>query len=104
MKQVRFLKWAFGLAACAAISVSAAETIHFESRPGSKVKVEGSSTVHDWAVESLAIKGFMDVPTDFAKDPAGAGKNTKVEVTIPVRSLKSDKAAMNNIMWEAMKM
>jgi polyisoprenoid-binding protein YceI len=104
MKQVRFLKWAFGLASCVAVSLSAAETIHFESRPGSKARVEGSSTIHDWAVESLAIKGFMDVPADFAKDPASAAKNTKAEVTIPVRSLKSDKAAMNNIMWEAMKM
>jgi polyisoprenoid-binding protein YceI len=104
MKQIRFIKLALVLASCVAVSVPAAETIHFESRPGSKVKVEGSSTIHDWAVESLAIKGFMDVPADFAKDPAGAAKNTKAEVTIPVRSLKSDKAAMNNIMWEAMKM
>jgi len=104
MKQIRFLKWGFGLALCAAVSTFAADTIHFESRPGSKVKVEGSSTVHDWAVESLAIKGSMDVPADFAKDPAGAAKNIKAEVTIPVRSLKSDKSAMNNIMWEAMKM
>src|SRR5258705_6717879 len=104
MKQIRFLKWGFGLELGAAVSAFAADTIHFESRPGRKVKVEGSSTVHDWAVESLAIKGFMDVPADFAKDPAGAAKNIKAEITIPVRSLKSDKSAMNNIMWEAMKM
>ncbi|HMJ63917.1 MAG TPA: YceI family protein [Candidatus Binatia bacterium] len=104
MKQIRFLKWGLGLVLWVAISAFAADTLHFESRPGSKVKVEGSSTVHDWAVESLAIKGFMDVPANFAKDPAGAAKNIKAEVTIPVRSLKSDKSAMNNIMWEAMKM
>jgi polyisoprenoid-binding protein YceI len=45
----------------------------------------------------------MEVPADFASNPAAA-KSAKVEVTIPVRSLKSGKTAMNNIMWEAMKM
>ena len=102
---MRFLqKWGLGLALFAAVGVFAADTIRFESRPGSKVKVDGSSTIHDWTVESRAIKGTMEVPADFTNDPAAAAKNAKVEVTIPVRSLKSDKAAMNNIMWEAMKM
>ena len=47
--------------------------------------------------------GTMEVPADFASNPAAA-KSAKVEITIPVRSLKSGKTAMNNIMWEAMKM
>jgi polyisoprenoid-binding protein YceI len=105
MKQMRFFsKWAVGAAMCAALAVFAADKISFESRPGSKVTLDGTSTVHDWTVESPIIKGTMEVPADFAKDPAAAAKNTKVEVTIPVRSLKSGKSAMNSIMWEAMKM
>ena len=105
MKQIRFLsKCAIGVALCAALAAVAADSIQFESRPGSKVKLDGTSTVHDWTVESQIIKGTMEVPADFAKDPAAAAKNTKVEVTIPVRSLKSGKSAMNTIMWEAMKM
>jgi polyisoprenoid-binding protein YceI len=83
---------------------TAADTITFESRPGSTVKLDGTSTVHDWTVESQIIKGTMEVPADFAKNPSAAAKNTKAEVTIPVRSLKSGKSAMNSIMWEAMKM
>jgi polyisoprenoid-binding protein YceI len=101
---MRFQKWAVAVALLAATAVFAADTIRFESRPGSKVKVDGTSTVHDWTVESLIVKGTMEVPADFASNPAAAAKNTKVEVTIPVRSLKSGKTAMNNIMWEAMKM
>lgn len=105
MKQIRFLsKCAIGIALGAALAALAADSIQFESRPGSKIKLDGTSTVHDWTVESQIIRGTMEVPADFAKDPAAAAKNTKVEVTIPVRSLKSGKSAMNTIMWEAMKM
>jgi len=101
---MRFQKWAIATALFAAVAVFAADTVRFESRPGSKVKVDGTSTVHDWTVESQIVKGTMEVPADFTSNPAAAAKNTKVEVTIPVRSLKSGKTAMNNIMWEAMKM
>jgi polyisoprenoid-binding protein YceI len=101
---MRLQKWAISAALFAALTVFAADAIKFESRPGSKVKVDGTSTVHDWTVESGIVKGTMEVPADFASNPAAAAKNTKVEVTIPVRSLKSGKTSMNNIMWEAMKM
>jgi polyisoprenoid-binding protein YceI len=105
MKQMRFFsKWGVGAVMCAALAVFAADKITFESRPGSKITLDGTSTVHDWTVESQIIKGTMEVPADFAKDPAAAAKNTKVDVTIPVRSIKSGKSAMNSIMWEAMKM
>jgi polyisoprenoid-binding protein YceI len=103
MKQMRF----FGVVAvamCAGLAVFAADKLVFESRPGSTIKLDGTSTVHDWTVESQIIKGTMEVPADFATDSSSAAKNTKVEVTIPVRSLKSGKSAMNSIMWEAMKM
>jgi polyisoprenoid-binding protein YceI len=103
MKSMRFQKWSVAAALFTAITLFAADSVRFESRPGSKVKVDGTSTVHDWTVESQIVKGTMEVPADFASNPAAA-KNTKVEVTIPVRSLKSGKTAMNNIMWEAMKM
>jgi hypothetical protein len=104
MKLMRFQKWGVGIVLFAALSVFAADNVRFESRPGSKVTVDGTSTVHDWTVESQILRGTMEVPADFASNPAAAAKNTKVEITIPVRQLKSGKTAMNNIMWEAMKM
>ena len=103
MKPMRFQKWGVGIVLFAALAVFAADNIQFESRPGSKVTVNGTSTIHDWTVESQILKGTMEVPADFASNPAAA-KSAKVEVTIPVRSLKSGKTPMNNIMWEAMKM
>jgi len=103
MKLMRFQKWGVGIGLCAALAAFGADTVRFEGRPGSKIKLDGTSTVHDWTVESQAFKGTMEVPADFASNPAAA-KSAKVEVTIPVRSLKSGKTAMNNIMWEAMKM
>lgn len=99
-----FSKCAIGVAVCAALAALAADSIYFESRPGTKIKLDGTSTMHVWTVESQIIKGTLEVPAGFAKDPAAAAKNTKVEVAIPVRSLKSGKSAMNTIMWEAMKM
>ena len=82
MKLMRFQKWGVGMGLFAALALFAADAVRFESRPGSKVKVDGTSTVHDWTVESQILKGTMEVPADFASNPAAA-KNAKVEVTIP---------------------
>ncbi len=89
---------------CGAVMVDAAETLRFEGRPGSKVKIDGTSTVHDWTVESQLLSGFMEFDAGFAKDPAAAAKSAKAEVTIMVRSLKSGKSGMDKVMQEAMKM
>jgi polyisoprenoid-binding protein YceI len=87
----------------AAVTVSAADVVRFEGRPGSKVKLDGSSNIHDWTVESQLLSGFMEFDAAFAKDPAAAAKSAKAEVSIAVRSLKSGKRPMDNVMYEAMK-
>lgn len=72
----------------------------YKARPGSTVKIEGTSTVHDWTVESKLIGGTMELNGDLSKPG-------KVEATakaiISVRSIKSDKKAMDDIMYAAMK-
>jgi polyisoprenoid-binding protein YceI len=45
----------------------------------------------------------MEFDAAFAKDPAAAAKSAKAEVSIAVRSLKSGKRPMDNVMYEAMK-
>jgi polyisoprenoid-binding protein YceI len=71
---------------------------------GSRVKVEGSSTVHDWSVESRLIGGYVEFDPAFDLDKPQPGKvNARVAVIIPVRQLKSDKTAMDNVMYDAMK-
>jgi polyisoprenoid-binding protein YceI len=76
--------------------------VRYEAEPGSKVKIDGTSTVHDWTVEGL-IGGFMEADASFENDALKAIKINKVEVTIPVRQIKSGKSSMDQVMHDAMK-
>jgi hypothetical protein len=86
----------------------------FTSRSGSKMRIEGTSNIHDWQVESPFIGGMMEVGANFPLEPGQAvtpGKiEAKADVFIQVRSLKSlekdgkpysDK--MDEVMWEHMR-
>jgi hypothetical protein len=64
----------------------------YQAKPGSKVRIEGTSNVHDWQVEGNIIGGRLELGTDFPLDPAQAqpGKvEAEAQVSIPSRSLKS---------------
>jgi hypothetical protein len=64
----------------------------FQAKPGSKVRIEGTSNIHDWQVEGNIIGGQVELGTDFPLDPARAqpGKvEAHAQVSIPSRSLKS---------------
>lgn len=84
-----------------------AESVRYEAQPGgSKVKIDGTSTIHDWTVECVAVGGFMEFDASFPESAPGAAPSAakpKVEVSIPVRQLKSGKKAMDSIMHDAMK-
>lgn len=90
-----------------ALTATHAETIRYDARPGSKLKIDGTSTVHDWTVEGGIIGGFMEFDSNYPLDPAKANSDLKVtpkvEVRIPVRSLKSGKSLMDEIMHDAMR-
>ena len=80
----------------------------YEAQPSSRVKIEGTSTVHDWTVESQLIGGFMELDSSFPLDRSAAQIPDlkvvpKVQVNIPVRSIKSGKTAMDTVMHNAMK-
>ena len=107
------LKWTlrFGAIVCAATFLQAADTVRFNAQPrGSKVSVEGTSTIHDWTVEGAVVAGSFEVESAFLTDKSlksvaclnTKGQAPKVEVTIPIRSLKSGKEKMDEIMQEAM--
>jgi hypothetical protein len=87
-----------------------ADTMKFSARSGSKMRIEGTSNVHDWQVESSVISGSLEVGTGFPAEPGQAGTPGKIEakgdVFIPVRSLTSKEKdgshysdAMDEIMW-----
>src|SRR6266566_3468583 len=88
------------------LPLCAAETwVRYDALPtGSKAKVDGTSTIHDWTVESRLIAGYVEFESGFNPDQPAPGKvNARCVVTIPVRQLKSDNTKMDTVMYEHMK-
>ena len=78
------------------------------------MRIEGTSNIHDWQVESPIIGGMMEVGPNFPLEPGQAatpGKvEAKAEVFIQVRMLKSIEKdgkpymdSMDAVMWEHMR-
>lgn len=92
---------------CLAVAASAQNLVRFESQPGSKMRMEGTSTIHDWHAESQLIAGFVELDPALveAPDKVKPGKvAAKGLISIPARSLKcSSGKAMDAVMLEAMK-
>ena len=82
-------------ALCLALSSHAADKILFKAKPGKdmKIRIEGTSTVHDWQIEGPIIAGQLEVGPGFPIEPGMAATPGKMEATaevkIPVNSLKS---------------
>jgi len=97
-----------------AVTQAASQATTYNARSGSKMRIEGTSNIHDWQVESPFIGGMMEVGPGFPTEPGQAATPGKMEVKanvfIQARSLKSvekdgkpysDK--MDEIMWEHLK-
>ena len=65
------------------LSVFSAETVRYEAEPGgSKMKINGTSTLHDWTVECGVIGGFMELDATFPDGSATPSAVTpRVEAT-----------------------
>lgn len=98
--------------ACAGVRAADGATA-YKSKPGTNniVRIEGTSTMHDWHVVSKIIAGSLELGPEFSPDPAkakaGAKIPAKATLQIPVKSLKSVQKdgtpysnAMDNIMYE----
>lgn len=98
MKSIALLSLALSLPG----ALHAADTVRYDGQPGGgKLTLEGTSSSGTWKVECAAIGGFIEADASFPES-AAAGK-PKVEVNIPVRSLKSGKKAMDNRMMKELK-
>ena len=96
MKTIRI----FPLLTAVLVAALPAVADSYKARPGSSIKIAGTSNIHDWTVESKLIGGSMELKGDLAQ----AGKvDATAEAKISVRSIKSDKKAMDDIMHAAMK-
>src|SRR5882757_8078121 len=55
----------------AASTPASGSLIRLDARSGSKMRLEGTSTIHDWQVESPLILGYLEVGPNF---PLEAGQ------------------------------
>lgn len=78
----------------------------YDAKPGSKVTLDGDSSVHKWTMESAIIGGSMELGFD-PWNPTPGKVPAKVTANIPVRSLKSkgklDPKRMEEVMQETIK-
>lgn len=87
-------------------AIVTAETVRFAPVPNSsKLRMDGTSTIHDWHAETDIIGGFMELDATFADGKsAPVAVKPNVEVKVPVRSLKSSGGKrMDAVMQEHMK-
>lgn len=91
-----------------ALGTSAADMLKYRGKPGSKMRIEGTSTIHDWWSESTLMSGRMEIDPSFPVDPAKSDLKpgpipAQVNVTILVRTFQCQWGApMNAIMQESM--
>lgn len=112
--KLNLIHWTLGTAAALALAANANaadNTVRLSSKPGSKVFMDGTSSIHDWTVEGAIISGAFEVEPEFLTDLSLKSvkslmtkeTNPKCEISIPVRSLKSGKQKMDEIMLDALK-
>lgn len=103
------MKFVFAVVAALLITTARADNNIYVAIPNaSSMKIDGTSTIHDWTVESKVIGGRMELDSNFPLDPAKEAPKDlkltpKVKVLIPVRQLKSGKSVMDTVMHNAMK-
>ncbi len=68
---------------------------------GSFVRIEGTSTLHDWTMEGSTINGTITAPP--IEQWTNGTAHSEVSVSIPVTSIKSEHAKMDKLMAEALK-
>lgn len=111
MKNGKLITGTLALCFAASLSLQAAETTQLFARSGSKMRLEGTSNVHDWQVEGSLIGGSIEVGPGFPLEPGQSCKPGKVEAKgdafVLIRGLKSLEKdgrpysdSMDNIMYE----
>jgi hypothetical protein len=89
-------------------SLVAEPSVHYVQKPGSKLRLEGTSIIHDYAAETKLVHGFLDVESNFPTEPGKTLTPGKVEATgqasVAVRQLYSGDDKLDEKMWGMLKM
>lgn len=116
MKTLRWLiAGNLALVLAASVALEAADDwVEYRARPGgSKMAIDGTSTMHDWTAESRIVGGTVQARPSFVDDPTAVKPgevDLKVNVFVPVRSLRSMRdgkpysSMMDDIMYEKLRM
>lgn len=105
----KFAATALAVAAAAAVAQAAGE-LRLQTS-GATVRIQGTSTLHDWKVEGNRIGGFIEIAPEFLADPTlssvtslrEGGRPPLVQVAIPVQELRSGDPRMDRILLQALK-
>jgi hypothetical protein len=86
-------------------TTTAAQGLPLTIRPDSKLVLDGSSNVHAWACKSSDFLATVEVDVGFQTQPLTevAKPISKVQVTIPVKTLKCGHGKMDENMYKALK-
>jgi len=69
---------------------ASADSRHYYSTAGSKVAIEGYSSIHEWRAEGNLIAGFLEVGLGFPQEAPRRGQiKARAELFIPVKNLKA---------------
>lgn len=94
-----------------AAPLRAQEAAFYRASPlGSKVRIDGSSNIHDWAMNGTLIGGTFELPAGIELDSTqaditglkGDKLEAKAQVSIPVNSVQSGTDGMDSVMQQAM--
>jgi polyisoprenoid-binding protein YceI len=94
-----------------AAPLRAQEVPFYRASPlGNKVRIDGSSNIHDWIMNGSIIGGTFELPPGVELDSAqvditglqGEKLDAKAEVSIPVNSMQSGTDGMDSVMQQAM--
>lgn len=81
----------------------AQSTIRLSARPDSKLWLEGGSNLHSWECQSSAIDATIEVDPAFKTAADFPKALEKVQVKLPVTSLKCGHGGMEKNMYKALK-
>lgn len=72
---------------------------------GNTMKIDGTSTVHDWSMKSSIISGSVEADANFPESALTDAKAARpaVNVSVPVKSLKSGTTKMDTLTYEYLK-
>ena len=83
--------------------IGGAELMRLDVQPQSKIRVEGTSSMHDWTCEVKAFTGSFETTPSGAQPASALEALSRAQVTIPTSNLECKNGTMNKKALDALK-